>query len=84
MASFSERLVTQLLLDWSEGDKEALNRLIPLVYQELKRMARYYMRQERADHTLQRSALVNEAYMRLVNYRKMRDSMGSLGSASNS
>ena len=66
MEALSQRQVTQLLLDWSDGDNEALNRLMPLVYQELKRMARYYMRRERADHTLQTSALVNEAYIRLV------------------
>lgn len=72
MEALSQRQVTQLLLDWSDGDNEALNRLIPLVYQELKRMARYYMRRERGDHTLQTSALVNEAYIRLVDYRKMR------------
>jgi RNA polymerase sigma factor (TIGR02999 family) len=72
MEAISQRQVTQLLLDWSDGDHEALNRLMPLVYQELKRMARYYMRRERADHTLQTSALVNEAYIRLVDYKKMR------------
>ena len=72
MGALSQRQVTQLLLDWSEGDPEALNKLMPLVYQELKRMARYYMRRERAGHTLQTSALVNEAYIRLVDYKKMR------------
>jgi len=72
MEALSQRQVTQLLLDWSDGDNEALNRLMPLVYQELKRMAQYYMRRERADHTLQTSALVNEAYIRLVDYKKMR------------
>jgi RNA polymerase sigma factor (TIGR02999 family) len=72
MEALSQRQVTQLLLDWSDGDQDALNKLIPLVYQELKRMARYYMRRERADHTLQTSALVNEAYIRLVDYKKMR------------
>ena len=72
MEALSQRQVTQLLLDWSDGDQDALNKLIPLVYQELRRLARYYMRRERADHTLQTSALVNEAYIRLVDYRKMR------------
>ena len=72
MEALSQRQVTQLLLDWSGGDNDALNRLMPLVYQELKRMARYYMRRERPDHTLQTSALVNEAYIRLVDYKKMR------------
>jgi RNA polymerase sigma factor (TIGR02999 family) len=63
--------VTQLLLEWSNGDKAALDRLVPVVYQELRRLASYYMRRERAGHTLQTSALVNEAYMRLVDYRQM-------------
>ncbi|MEK6407924.1 MAG: sigma-70 family RNA polymerase sigma factor [Acidobacteriota bacterium] len=72
MQAISQRQVTQLLLDWSDGDNEALDKLIPLVYQELKRLARYQMRRERADHTLQTSALVNEAYIRLVDYKKMR------------
>ncbi|HEV8481976.1 MAG TPA: sigma-70 family RNA polymerase sigma factor [Blastocatellia bacterium] len=72
MEALSQRQVTQLLLDWSAGDNEALNKLMPLLYQELKRMARYYMRRERAGHTLQTSALVNEAYIRLVDYKKMR------------
>ena len=72
MEAFSQRQVTQLLLDWRDGDDEALNKLIPLVYQELKRLARYHMRRERADHTLQTSALVNEAYIRLVDYKNMR------------
>ena len=72
MEALSQRQITQLLLDWSAGDNEALNKLMPLVYQELKRMARHYMRRERAGHTLQTSALVNEAYIRLVDYKKMR------------
>jgi RNA polymerase sigma factor (TIGR02999 family) len=58
--------VTQLLLSWNSGDKEALNQLIPLVEKELRRLARRYMRREREDHTLQTSALINEAYVRLV------------------
>jgi RNA polymerase sigma factor (TIGR02999 family) len=62
--------VTQLLLDWSEGDKNALNRLIPLVEDELKRMARHYMKRERQGHLLQTTALVNEAYLRLVDQRR--------------
>jgi len=72
MEALSQRQVTQLLLDWSDGDQDALNKLMPFVYQELKRLARHYMRRERADHTLQTSALVNEAYIRLVDYKKMR------------
>ena len=58
--------ITQLLLKWSRGDKDALDRLIPLVYPELRRLARQYMRRENPAHTLQTSALINEAYLRLV------------------
>ena len=60
-----------MLLDWREGDQEALNRLIPLVHQELKRLARHYMSRERAGHTLQTSALVNEEYIQLVDYKRV-------------
>jgi len=58
--------ITQLLVEWSEGDRAALDRLMPLVYGELRRLARSYLRRERPDHTLQPTALVHEAYMRLV------------------
>jgi RNA polymerase sigma factor (TIGR02999 family) len=58
--------VTQLLLRWNRGDQQALDQLIPLVEVELRRLARRFMRRERADHTLQTSALINEAYVRLV------------------
>lgn len=58
--------ITQLLLSWSKGDKAALNQLIPLVYPELRRLARRYMGRENSQHTLQTSALINEAYLRLV------------------
>ena len=57
---------TRLLLAWNQGDQAALNQIIPLVHDELKRLARYYMRSEHAGHTLQTTALVNEAYLRLV------------------
>jgi RNA polymerase sigma factor (TIGR02999 family) len=57
------------LLRWSKGDKAALDELIPLVYPELRRLARHYMDRERAEHTLQTSALINEAYLRLVDHR---------------
>ena len=57
---------TGLLKAWSGGDSAALERLTPLVYDQLRRMARRYMRQERAGNTLQTTALVNEAYLRLV------------------
>jgi len=58
--------ITRLLQAWSEGDKSALERLVPLVYEELHRLARHYMAHERPGHTLQTSALLNEAYLRLV------------------
>ena len=58
--------VTRLLLAWRQGDRDALDRLIPLVYEELHRMAERYLRRERPGHTLQPSAIVNEAYMRLL------------------
>lgn len=58
--------VTKLLIEWSDGDKDALDSLFPLVYDELRKMARQYLRRERDDHTLQPTALVNEAFMRLV------------------
>jgi RNA polymerase sigma-70 factor, ECF subfamily len=58
--------VTRLLVAWREGDREALDKLAPLVYHELRRLARRHMANERAGHTLQATALVNEAYLRLV------------------
>ena len=58
--------ITKLLKDWSGGDSTVLDRLIPLVYDELHRMAHQHMRRERAGHLLQTSALINEAYLRLV------------------
>ena len=61
--------VTGLLRQWSQGDREALGRLMPLVYDELKRLAHRYMRGERVGHTLQTTALVNEAYLRLVSWK---------------
>src|SRR5262245_4443386 len=63
--------ITQLLLDWRSGDQAALERLIPLVYQHLHRLARAYMRDERQQHTLQASALVNEAYLKLVDVQRI-------------
>jgi RNA polymerase sigma-70 factor, ECF subfamily len=63
--------VTKLLIDWSNGDKSALNDLMPLVYDELRRLAHHYMSRERVGHTLQTSALVNEAYLRLVNRKEV-------------
>ncbi|HEX7708808.1 MAG TPA: sigma-70 family RNA polymerase sigma factor [Thermoanaerobaculia bacterium] len=58
--------VTELLVNWSRGDKAALDRLMPLIYEEMRRIAARYLRNERSEHTLQPTALVNEAYMRLV------------------
>jgi RNA polymerase sigma factor (TIGR02999 family) len=67
----SSKEVTQLLLAWNGGDKEALDRLMPLVYDELRRLARRYMMRESPGHTLQTTALVNEAYMRLVDWKNV-------------
>jgi RNA polymerase sigma-70 factor, ECF subfamily len=64
--------VTRLLQAWSDGDAGALEQLIPLVYAELRRLARRYMGREHAAHTLQTSALINEAYLRLVDARAVR------------
>ena len=64
--------ISRLLVDWRDGDKTALDRLIPLVYRELRRLAGYYMRRQGADHTLQTSALINEAYLRLIDHKNMR------------
>ena len=64
--------VTQLLVAWSNGDSAARDALIPLVHDELRRLAHRYMGRERSDHTLQTSALVNEAYLRLIDQRDMK------------
>ncbi len=63
--------VTQLLLDWNSGDEEALAQLMPLVYDELHRLAEGYMRRERRGHTLQPTALVNEAYLKLIDQNRV-------------
>jgi len=63
--------ISQLLHAWSDGDQLALGELTPVVYAELRRLAHRYMRRERSDHGLQTSALVNEAYIRLVDYKRM-------------
>jgi RNA polymerase sigma factor (TIGR02999 family) len=62
------RDVSELLERWTKGDQEALKSLVPLVYAELRRLAHYRLRQERADHTLQTTALVNEAYLRMAQH----------------
>ena len=64
--------VSTLLRAWSNGDQGALDKLTPIVYGELRRLARYYMRGERSGHSLQTTALVNEAYLRLTDYKRMR------------
>src|SRR5262252_2808643 len=66
----SRENVTQLLVKWGGGDKAALEELMPLVYSELRRLARNYLRRERQNHTLQPTALVNEAYLKLVDQNK--------------
>lgn len=58
--------ITRLLVDWSEGRREALDQLMPVIYQELHKIAGSYLRRERAEHTLQPTALIHEAYLRLV------------------
>src|SRR5262245_38196690 len=63
--------VSTLLRAWSDGDQAALAQLTPIVYDELRRLARHYMKRERAGHSLQTTALVNEAYIRLVDYKRM-------------
>ena len=61
--------VTQMLKRWSDGDAEALEQLTPIIYSELHKIARRYMGRERAGHTLQTTALVNEAYIRLIDWK---------------
>jgi RNA polymerase sigma factor (TIGR02999 family) len=63
--------VTELLVAWGDGDRAALDQLMPLVYDELRRLAHRYLGRERKDHTLQTTALVNEAYLKLINEREM-------------
>jgi RNA polymerase sigma factor (TIGR02999 family) len=63
--------VTQLLIGWSKGDKEALDALLPLVYEELRQQASRYLRRERVGHTLQTTALIHEAYLKLVDQKNV-------------
>ena len=72
MPTHSPKEITRLLVAWSDGDAAALDDLTPMVYEELHRLAHHYMSQERAEHTLQTSALVNEAYVRLVDWKNVR------------
>lgn len=69
MATASRTDVTNLLVDWSKGDQEALNKLMPLVYDELRRLAGRHLRHERPGHTVQTTALVHEAYLKLVDQK---------------
>src|SRR6188474_2336763 len=71
MSPNSDSGPTELLRAWSQGDGSALDQLVPLVYNELHRLARRYMRQERPDHTLQPTSLVNEAYLRLIDVNRV-------------
>ena len=72
MPTRSPKEITQLLVAWGEGDEAALEELTPLVYQQLHRLAHHYLSHERPGHTLQTSALVNEAYLRLVDWKNVR------------
>ena len=72
MSQTARHEITALLEAWGDGDKSALDRLMPLVYEELRHLAHRYMSHERPGHTLQTTALVNEAYMRLVNWKDVR------------
>jgi len=63
--------ITQLLINWSQGDKAALDQLVPLVYPELRRLAKRHMGREGPEHTLQTSALINEAYLKLVDQKSV-------------
>ena len=64
--------MSTLLRAWSDGDQNALDQLTPIIYDELRRLAGHYLRRERPGHSLQATALVNEAYLRLVDYKRMR------------
>ena len=72
MSQPSPHEISELLVAWGGGDESALDRLMPFVYDELRRLAHRYMSRERPGHTLQTTALVNEAYLRLVNWREAR------------
>jgi RNA polymerase sigma factor (TIGR02999 family) len=72
MTTPSSQEITQMLLAWSDGDQAALEKLTPLVYAELRRLAKGYMFGERPGHTLQTTALINEAYLRLIDWKNVR------------
>jgi len=69
--SLAPRDLTQLLVRWRNGDRAALDEMTPLVYEELRRLARYFLAAERSNHTLQPTALVHEAYLRLIDQRSV-------------
>ncbi|HEX4595104.1 MAG TPA: sigma-70 family RNA polymerase sigma factor [Bryobacteraceae bacterium] len=71
MSQSAPQNVTKLLVQWNKGDNGALEALVPLVYEELRRLARYYLKQEKQNHTLSSTALVHEAYLRLVNQKEV-------------
>ena len=72
MQAHTSKEITQLLTAWSDGDQSALDRLAPLIHSELHRLAHHYMSRERPGHLLQTSALVNEAYVRLIDWKNVR------------
>src|SRR5215510_4758376 len=72
MATSMQKSVSALLIDWAKGDPEAFNKAAPILYKELRRIAKNYFRRERLDHTLQCTALVHEAYLRLAENRPIR------------
>jgi RNA polymerase sigma factor (TIGR02999 family) len=72
MDALESHELTELLVAWSDGDEAALDRLAPLVHSELHRLAGHYMRRERGDHLMQTSALINEAYLRLIDWKAVR------------
>lgn len=72
MQTLSPKEITRLLVAWGDGDQSALEQLAPLVQEELHRLAHHYMGRERPGHTLQTSALVNEAYIRLIDWKNVR------------
>jgi len=72
MQAQSSKEITQLLIAWSDGDESALDRLAPLIHSELHQLAHRYMKRERPGHLLQTSALVNEAYVRLIDWKNVR------------
>ena len=72
MAASTSHAVTELLLSWNHGERAALDKLVPLVYAELRRIAHRYLNRERRGHTLQTAELVNEAYLRLIDASRVR------------